>query len=340
MTPLHPWNTAIWRGIASSGAVPAALLLTGPAGIGKATFGLALAEALLCSDPSTDGMACSACAPCRLVAAGNHPDLRILDIGGSEEDAPADEAPVKESREKKAASNWIRIEAVRGLRDFLAFTAHLGGRKVVLIRNADRLHPSAANALLKTLEEPSASTHFLLVTSHFTRLPATVRSRCVRLTFALPDAGHCIQWLQGQGLDQAEAALAYAGGAPLRALQLAQPETWAFRRRLIDSILARPDFDAVQSADGLESTDLAPLIQALQRWCHDLLLASSAAAVRYHPDCARILHPIADRVSRTALVAYLRELAQAARTVEHPLNARLVAERCLIGYKTALRKES
>ena len=85
-----------------------------------------------------------------------------------------------------SAARWIRVEQVRDLGQLLALRPHLGRRRVVLIQPADRLHPSAANALLKTLEEPPADTHFILVTAAPRRLPATILSRCVRLPFRLP----------------------------------------------------------------------------------------------------------------------------------------------------------
>lgn len=333
---IHAWNRAAWDRLPAFERLSAALLLAGPAGVGKRAFADALAQALLCSAPRTDRTACGQCPACRLLLTGNHPDLRVLDVSLAEEA----EVVVEEgaTRKDKAASQWIKIEAVRGLRDFLAFTSHLAGRKVVVIHDADRLHANAANALLKTLEEPPSGTYFILVSSRPNRLPVTVRSRCVRLAFAIPRADDTLEWLGVAGSAQPEAALAYAGGAPLLAHEWASSENWNHRRHLVDAVFAASDFDVVAVADGIDAEQLGELLHGLQRWCYDLTLVAATGQVRYHPDCARILHSMASRASPVALLAFQRELAKAVRTLEHPLNPRLVAERHLIGYKTAIKE--
>jgi DNA polymerase-3 subunit delta' len=332
---MHPWNRAIWAQLPGFDRLAPVMLLTGPDGVGKGDFALALAKALLCQAPRADREACGACSPCRLYASGNHPDFRLLEPAAADDD----EAGAEEARAKgKAggASRWIKIEAVRDLADFLAFSAHLAGRKVVVIRPADRLHPSAANALLKTLDEPPTATHFLLVTGHPARLPATVRSRCVRVLFRLPAPEASIAWLREQGARQPGLALAQAGFAPLGALALDSPEYWTARTTLIEEVLARQDLDPVAAVDRLGAEQLPLLVGGLQRWCYDLLAVASGGAVRYNPDCAQILHRLSARVGRGPLLRFSRELVGVARWLEHPLNARLVAERCLIGYRNAI----
>ena len=332
---IHPWNRAVWAQLPDFDRLAPVMLLTGPGGVGKGDFALALAKALLCQAPATDRQACGICSPCRLQQSGNHPDFRLVEpAAADQDDASAEDA---QSKGKPAsASRWIRIDAVRDLSHLLAFSAHLSGRRVVVIRPADRLHPSAANALLKTLEEPPAATHFLLVTGHPSRLPATVRSRCFRLLFGLPSPAASAAWLRGQGARQPELALAQAGFAPLGALALDGPEYWAARSQLIEEVLSRQDLDPVAALDRLGAEQLPLLVGGLQRWCYDLLALASGGAVRYNPDCAQILHRLSARVGRGPLLRFSRELLAVARWLEHPLNARLVAERCLIGYRNAI----
>ncbi|HZR01923.1 MAG TPA: DNA polymerase III subunit delta' [Burkholderiales bacterium] len=337
MTALHPWNQARWKGLGPLLRLPASLLLVGPDGVGKSSFAKAVARALLCQQLKQDGMACGECMSCRLVLSDNHPDLRVLERTTEEEASPGAEVGEKA---KSASSAWIKVDAVRALRDFLAFSAHLGGRKVVLVLEADRLHPSAANALLKTLEEPPPATHFLLVTGHPTRLPVTVRSRCVPVLFPLPSEQEALTWLRERGVQRPELALAQAGGAPLVAASLDTQEYWLRRRQILDLALTKRDFDVVAVIDRLGSDNIGELIGALQRWVYDLLATASAGRIRYNPDCAQILHSLAARASREAVLGFARDLAQVARTLEHPLNGRLVAERCLIGYKSAVSMEA
>lgn len=332
---IHPWNRGIWAQLPAFERLAPVLLLTGPEGVGKGSFALALAKALLCRTPTAEREACGTCTACRLYDSGNHPDFRLLEPAAAEEDETgAEEAPPK--GKTGGASRWIRIGAVRDLADLLVFSAHFAGRKVVMIRPADRLHANAANALLKALEEPPTATHFLLVTGQAARLPATVRSRCVRLLFGLPAPEASIAWLREQGARRPELALAQAGFAPLGALALDSPEYWAARSVLIEEVLSRPDLDPVAAVDRLGTEQLPLLVGGLQRWCYDLLALASGGVVRYNPDCAQILHRQSARAGRGPLLRFSRELLGAARWLEHPLNARLAAERCLIGYRNAI----
>jgi DNA polymerase-3 subunit delta' len=157
----------------------------------------------------------------------------------------------------------------------------------------------------------------------------------MRLQLRLPDAGDAISWLQGQGVKEPALALAQAGFAPLAARDLDTAEYWSRRERLISQVLASPQFDPVAASERMTNEELAFLVGRLQRWCHDLLLASTVQTVRYNPDRAQILHQLATRVHLHQLVGFLRDLQSTARFLEHPLNPRLVAERCLIGYQRA-----
>ncbi|MCW5619746.1 MAG: DNA polymerase III subunit delta' [Burkholderiales bacterium] len=330
---LHPWNRALWESLPTPEQLRPVLLLSGPDGTGKTAFAMALAHRLLCAQPASDGQACGVCHACRLLAAGNHPDLRVL---GSADEAEEEEGGGEETSAQGKSSRWIKVGSVRMLADFLAFSAHLGGRKVVVIEKAERLNPSAASALLKTLEEPPPQTHFLLVAGKPARLPATVRSRCVTLPFALPPLDAGLAWLRAQGAQRPELALAQAGGAPLTALMLDSTGYWSARDSLLDAVLTREDFDPVAVVDRLGPEQLPAMVQSLQRWTYDLLALASHGTVRYNPDCAQILHRLAARTSRLCLLRFSRQLHEVVRSLEHPLNARLVAQRCLFAYRAAL----
>jgi DNA polymerase-3 subunit delta' len=333
---IHPWNEAAWSALPALDRLHPVLLIAGPRGVGKSAFARTLAHALLCASPQASGQPCGTCAGCRLLDSGNHPDIRVLQPADAEEEEAGGAGEEGVSRSKgAAASRVIKVDAVRALADFFALTSHLAGSKVVIIDPADRLNASAANALLKTLEEP-ANTRFLLVTGQPARLPATVRSRCVRVALPLPESHAACAWLRAQGVADAEGALAMAGGAPLLALQMSAAEHGDMRRKLIDAVLSNPRFDPVAAVDVLGPDQVSALVPALQRWCHDLILHRLTGTVRYYPDCAQILHPVSRRADAQAVLRFVKELQQVARHLEHPLNARLLAERCLIGYRNAI----
>jgi DNA polymerase-3 subunit delta' len=232
-------------------------------------------------------------------------------------------------------SRTIGVSQVRALADFLVMSSHLAGRKAVLIQPADRLHPSASNALLKTLEEPHAGTSFILVSDRPDRLLATVRSRCFRVDFSNPRGSDAREWLAAKGVEHPEIALAQTGFAPLAAEQLGHTGFWN-RRRVLSDLLADPDAGAAQVAGQVAAEEVPLLCQLLYRWCYDLLSLRLAGQVRYNPDYAKSLRRLADNIDVLRLQELIKELVIASRALEHPLNARLVIERLAIRYSRSI----
>ena len=184
---LPPWLQApLTSLLAMRASLPHALLLQGPRGIGKALLAERFAQSLLCEAPAPDGQACGSCNACGWFGAGNHPDFRRISPLIDEEGSGKSERSRRE----------IKIDQIRALGDFVGIGAHRAGRKLVLIDPADAMNMPAANALLKTLEEPTGDTVFLLVCGNAGALPATVRSRCVPFKLFTPDAGQAQAWLQ------------------------------------------------------------------------------------------------------------------------------------------------
>ena len=153
MTAL-PWHAREFGQLVTArSAFPHALLVHGPRGIGKLQFARTAAQALLCEKVGDGGAPCGACRSCEWFAADAHPDYRQLEpIVQTGEDGE----PTKKSE-------IISVEQVRELADFVNMTSHQGRAKVIALNPADVLNPNAANALLKSLEEPPPLTHFILL---------------------------------------------------------------------------------------------------------------------------------------------------------------------------------
>ena len=205
MTAVLPWQDAPWQRLLASraaGRLPHALLVSGPPGVGKDHFVTALAGALMCEADGAE--ACGACPGCRQLQAGAHPDYSLWE---PEEDATT-----------------IRIDQVRELTGTIHLTRSRAPWKVGVIRPADAMTYQAADSLLKTLEEPPPQTLLVLVTARPGQLSATIRSRCQQVRLAPCYGEPATGWLVGRGVSAAAAAglLAVAGGAPLRALALAE----------------------------------------------------------------------------------------------------------------------
>ncbi len=199
-----PWQGQEWTRLVAQldkGQLPHALLLAGVRHTGKSRLALALARLLLCRQPA-GGLNCGSCHACELSAGGSHGDFRWLQ-------------PEEKSR-------VIKIDQVRAAVDFANKTASLGQRKVVVLAPADAMNSNAANALLKSLEEPAPDTHLVLVCHRLHALPATIRSRCQMLKLPVPDQGESLAWLDqiSGNRERSEQLLELARGLPLLAEQL------------------------------------------------------------------------------------------------------------------------
>ena len=183
-------------------------------------FAARLAAVLLCR---SDSPPCGTCESCRLLAAGSHPD-RI-------------QVTLETDRRE------IVVDQIRELIHVVGLTARFGRYKVVVVDTADLMNRHAANTLLKTLEEPPGATVFVLVSSSHARLLATIRSRCQRLDFPVPDRRIALGWLRGRVVDP-DCALGLARGAPIRAVEISSRgliEVRSTLERDLDELLADGD---------------------------------------------------------------------------------------------------
>ncbi len=251
---------------------------------------------------------------------------------GQEEDSPVSSSADEDAGPSKKAARQISVEKVRTLTDFVTLTSHRGGPKVICVAPAEAMHPSAANAILKILEEPPGATYFLLVSHQPERLLPTIRSRCFRLEFALPDPGVALDWLKGQGIARGELALAQGGYAPLAAIDRAGDETfWGQRKALLDTLVAS-EFDPLQAADCAEDIDGVLVSTLLSQWAYDVAALKSGGKVRYHLDYTASLQKMAAAVSTYELVSWYDTVVRFGRVAQHPLNKRLAMESLLSGY--------
>ncbi len=192
---IYPWQTDDWGRLQQLRAAwPHALLLHGQAGIGKLRFAQHLAQGLLCEAPQHDGQPCGTCPACTWFVQGNHPDYRIVlpealaaEAGfATAADEKPENADAEDGKKTRAPSKEIKIEQVRALLDFCGVGSHRGGLRVVVLYPAEGLNVAAANALLKTLEEPPAGVVFLMVSARIDRLLPTIISRCRQWPMTLP----------------------------------------------------------------------------------------------------------------------------------------------------------
>lgn len=228
LAPL-PWQQAQWQSLSERnqhGRLPHALLLHGTAGVGKGHLARLLASSLLCENPAQD-LPCGNCHACQMFAAGSHPDFFLASTVYGINDQIEEDGDSKARKTKKvvAPSKQIKIDCIRDLIHFSAHSAHQGGKRVAIIEPAELLNHNAANALLKTLEEPGEGLFIILVSHQPSRLLPTLRSRCQALLCQTPDHAQSMEWLRHHiSPDRAETALAFSHAAPLKALAAVHAE--------------------------------------------------------------------------------------------------------------------
>jgi len=325
-----PWHKAALQRLVKEGTrLPHALLLRGPAGIGKGEFARSLAQALLCEGTRPDDMGCSTCMACEWVAQDAHPDFRVV---APENNQEQDE---EGSGEKKKGNTQISVSQIRDLTELVNLSSHRGHGKVILINPAEAMNASAANALLKSLEEPPPATYFLLVSHRWHQLPATVKSRCRQVILPSPSLETAREWLVEQGTAQADLALAQTGGAPVSAVRFAS-DYWE-QRTVFLGMIASTTFDPLRAAEQLREFAPADAVKWLQQWSYDMALHGVVGSTRYNPDFSDEVARVARRSSLIDTLRFHRQMVGWQRVVNHPLNPRLLLEELLLSYAALVR---
>ena len=319
MAESYPWQAALWQQLSSRAQHAHAYLLHGPAGIGKRDLAERLMARLLCQQPS-DLEACGQCKSCHLLAAGTHPDVFVLEP----------------EEEDKA----IRVVQVRELVDFVVQTAQLGGRKVVLLEPVEAMNINAANALLKSLEEPSGDTVMLLVSHQPSRLLPTVKSRCVQQACPLPQQEQSLAWL-AQALpectdEQRQELLALAAGSPLMARRLYAQGALEQRALVVEGVkkLIKQQSSASQLAEAWKNLPMVMLFDWFCDWAQLMLryqLSGDENGLGA-ADMRKVVQYLADKTPQHKLLAMQDWLLQQRQKVlgKANLNAVLLLEALLV----------
>lgn len=313
-----PWHDAIWRqtqDAARVGRLAHALLLAGPTGVGKRTFARRLAASLLCEARLADGAACGVCRGCAQFAAGSHPNLIWI----------VREFNEKTDKEKRD----ISIGQMRTMMETLSLSSHYGGARVVVIEPADALNTHGVNAVLKTVEEPPPGSHILLISERPMELAPTLRSRCQRLSFALPEPALAATWLEAMAPGvNATAALRDSGGAPLAALAAKQSGALELRSAWREQLyaLAAQRIDPLSAASKIDKDSAAVWLRAFMGLLREIL--RSLAGVDAEPQ-ARV---VAQRLGAAHVEQLLAEAIESQRRLQSNANPQLVIESLMISW--------
>lgn len=323
MTDVLPWQVDLWRQLAGRAQHAHAYLLHGPAGIGKRLLAEQLMALLLCQRP-VEARACGECKACQLLAAQTHPDHYVL--------------------EPEEVDKAIRVDQVRDLVGFVTQTAQLGGSKVILLEPAEAMNLNAANALLKSLEEPSGDTVLLLISHQPSRLLPTIKSRCVQQACPLPGRQQSLDWLAARlpelGPELREQLLTLAAGSPLAALKLHEQKVLELRAQVVDGVkkLLKQQQSASQLAEGWNALPLILLFDWFCEWAHLILRYQMAGdeAELGAADMQKVLQYLAQKSSQQKVIALQDWLLEHRQKVlgKANLNRVLLLEALLVQWAT------
>lgn len=257
--PVHPypWQLEDWQHLVqqiASQKLPHAMMIAGPRGIGKRHLANALAQLLLCAAP-IEGTACGRCRGCELNKSQTHPDMLWL--------------------EPEDPGKAIKVDQVRELTEYLGKTAQQGGYKVVIIEPAEAMNGNAANAILKSLEEPAPNTLLILVTHAPSSVLPTIRSRCQLRKMPMPRSEQVIHWLSPLMVGNnttPDALLIAARGAPLTAVALLQGDALEQREQTLQQFvrLTLGQISAIEVAANWQGGDVPALVDWLLGMLHSL----------------------------------------------------------------------
>lgn len=324
-TAVLPWHAALWSRVNDArraGRLGHALLLSGPAGVGKRLFAMRLAASLLCERVADDGSVCGQCRGCVQRAAGTHPNLTWLTREYNE----------KTDKEKRD----ISMDQLRAMMERLGLSSHYGQSRVVVIDPADALNTNGVNAVLKTVEEPPPGIHIVLISERPMALAPTMRSRCQRLSLPLPAVEEAEAWLRSRmpGVDVVQ-ALREAGGAPLTALEVREEGTAehlaSWREGLLAVASQRLDPLTAAARVAPPGMKLSPelvrdWLQQLQRVLHRLL----RAMVGLESDAA--WSGLARRLGAGHVEQLLVEVVESQRRLQANANPQLTVESLMISW--------
>jgi len=289
MTEVLPWHRPIierLRGLADADRLPNTIALSCAPGWGHESLLAQVSLALL--EVETE----------QPVYEFAHPDFRWLAPDGA----------------------VIKVDQVRRLIHFAVQTPQSAPRKIAAIVDAHLLNPNAANALLKTLEEPPRNTHVLLATSQWGKLLPTVRSRCQRFQIS-PDPGLARSWLSEQGVAMTDAEFAEFGFAPLTARDCRQSSS-------LDMTQWLAALGSVPLAGAVEPVLEADVVDWLGRWYRRVLLHVGGSPV---PGC---------EASHSALIGFTDEIVSVRRQIEstNAANVRLLLESLIVRWLQLQRR--
>ncbi len=312
MMGIYPWQQAQWQALqAQWQRLPHGILLHGPKDLGKYEFARILAQTLLCTDSNELAQLCGHCKSCHLLTANTHPDFICLE-------------PEEEGK-------GIKVDQVRELVDSLNLTGQMSAKRVIVISPTESMNSAAANALLKTLEEPAPGVHLILVCHQLQRIVATIRSRCQLIRFYPSLDASTVAWLAERCPLRSghEQALHHANGIPLLALSKLNGEQNDGQLLANNLLLLKSEqhqlFDiAKQWKDSSHASVLTHCLQITSQ-----IIRYRMVGTCNYPE-QQLIQQLSQGINLSSLFNYYRYLLNQAHRLSSSLNQQMLLEQLLV----------
>ncbi len=312
----HEWAVNLLRGHLANGRLRHAYLLTGPQGVGRRTLALRVAQGLNCPQPAAPGIPCGSCHTCQRIERMQHPDLMVI--------------------QAEEGSTTLKVDQIRTLQSGLALAPYEATYKIALLLRFEEANPNAANALLKTLEEPPRQVILFVTAQDTEALLPTIVSRCETLRLrplALETVSDGLQQKWGLPPEQARLLAHISTGRPGYALHLHQnPDALENRQNYLDDhqrLLAASRVERFQYAEQL-TKDKNTLKETLTIWMslwRDILLSISGASTPLtNIDHVSEIQRIAEKIALETAQSMLQTFIQTFERLDHNTNTRLTVE--------------
>ena len=331
---IHPWNQEVWQNLTlEPERANHALLLTGGAGLGKRDIAFALAHFVLTDNHSQSES---------LFNAGSHPDLHVLIPEFQTEDNLLGQFANRylEQHSGKKPKETLTVNQIRMLTGALTTHPHIGSHRVILIFFADTMNRNAANALLKSLEEPPSNTLFVLVSDDVSKLAKTIRSRCSMINFKAPDYESAQAWLNLQAdipNEQIETHLAMSNNHPLKAISLFKEDYATSLKTVFTDVngLWTQKSEVIEVAKGWQTLNSHVSVDILQKLTTDLLRCklSNDPQTLFFTVQASWLKKTCKKLSKTRLLELIDELIYAKKILLTTVDDLLVLEKLANRFK-------
>ncbi len=325
----HERAVELLRQSLASGRVVQAYLLVGPPGVGKTTLATLLAKAVNCEG---DDRPCGRCGQCVRVDRGVHPDVLVIRRG------------MVFDEDEESAGTRVGIGAVRQLIRDASLLPMVGRYRVFIILDAESMTVEAANALLKTLEEPPPHVLVILVAADDAALPETVRSRCLRVELRPVGTGRVAALLRERGVDPDRARLlaALGRGRVGRSLALAASDDWLrWRENLLDrhaGLVASGQTAAalrwaqeLAEAFGRDRDQVLEALDVLADWWRDVLVIKAGVPdLVTNVDREAELRQVAGQLGIDDILRAVGQLRRARRLLEQNVHPRLTLDNLVL----------